>query len=54
MICYKTVLVWSRLDIFVDCGQNKILQYFRVMGREVRYADTKFLRRCACQVTVLG
>ena len=29
MIWSKTVLVWSRLEIFVDSGQNQILQYFR-------------------------
>ena len=28
MIWSKTVLVWSRLDIFVDSGQNQRLQYF--------------------------
>ena len=29
MIWSKTVLVWSRLDIFVDSGQIHKLQYFR-------------------------
>ena len=29
MICSKTVLVWSRLEIFVDSGKNQRLQYFR-------------------------
>ena len=29
MIWLKTVLVWSRLEIFVDSGQNQRLQYFR-------------------------
>ena len=29
MIWSKTVLVWSRLEIFVDSGQNQRLQYFR-------------------------
>ena len=29
MILSKTVLVWSRLEIFVDSGQNHRLQYFR-------------------------
>ena len=29
MIWSKTMLVWSRLDIFVDSGQNERLQYFR-------------------------
>ena len=29
MIWAKTVLVRSRLDIFVDSGQNQRLQYFR-------------------------
>ena len=29
MIRSKTVLVWSRLEIFVDSGQNQRLQYFR-------------------------
>ena len=28
MIWSKTVLVWSRLEIFVDSGQNQRLQYF--------------------------
>ena len=28
MIWFKTVLVWSRLEIFVDSGQNQRLQYF--------------------------
>ena len=28
MIRSKTVLVWSRLEIFVDSGQNQRLQYF--------------------------
>ena len=30
MIWAKTVLVWSRLEIFVDSGQNQRLQYFRI------------------------
>ena len=34
MIWSKTVLVWSRLEIFVDSGQNQRLQYFR--GGEVK------------------
>ena len=29
MIWSKTVLVWIRLEIFVDNGQNQRLQYFR-------------------------
>ena len=29
MIWFKTVLVWNRLEIFVDSGQNQRLQYFR-------------------------
>ena len=29
MIWSKTVLVWSRLEIFADSGQNQRLQYFR-------------------------
>ena len=29
MIWSKAVLVWSRLEIFVDSGQNQRLQYFR-------------------------
>ena len=29
VIWSKIVLVWSRLDIFVDSGQNHRLQYFR-------------------------
>ena len=29
VIWSKTVLVWSRLEIFVDSGQNQRLQYFR-------------------------
>ena len=29
MIWSKTVLVWSRLEIFVDSEQNLRLQYFR-------------------------
>ena len=29
MIWSKTVLVWSRVEIFVDSGQNQRLQYFR-------------------------
>ena len=29
MIWSKTVIVWSRVDIFVDSGQNPRLQYFR-------------------------
>ena len=28
MIWYKIVLVWSMLEIIVDSGQNKRLQYF--------------------------
>ena len=29
MIWSKTVLVWSRLAIFIDSGENQRLQYFR-------------------------
>ena len=29
MIWSKTDLVWSRLEIFVDSGQNQRIQYFR-------------------------
>ena len=30
MIWSKTVLVWSRLEIFVDSGQNERLKYFHI------------------------
>ena len=29
MIWSKTVLVWNRLEIFVESGQNQRLQYLR-------------------------
>ena len=29
MIWSKIMLVWSRVEIFVDSGQNQRLQYFR-------------------------
>ena len=53
MIWSKTVLVWSRVEIFVDSGQNQTPVLSR-LGREARLADTKFLRRCPCQISVLG
>ena len=39
MIWSKTVLVWSRLDIFVDSMQNQRRQYFRGWAekRDSRY-----------------
>ena len=36
MIWSKTVLVWSRLEIFVDSGQNQTPVPSR-LGREARY-----------------
>ena len=35
MIWSKTVLVWSRLEIFVDSGQNQ--RILSRLGREARY-----------------
>ena len=34
MIWSKTVLVWNRLEIFVDSGKNKRLQYFRYLAEK--------------------
>ena len=34
MIWSKTVLFWSRLEIFVDIGQNQRLQYFHGLAKK--------------------
>ena len=53
MIWPKTVFVWSRPEIFV--GSDRIRDSSNFMaGQRRELADTKFLMRCPCQVSVLG
>ena len=54
MIWSKTVLVWSRLEIFVVSGQNQRHQYFRGWAEKRDRPIRSSYGGVLCHISVLG